>query len=60
VVYGTHTKWFTVVVPDSGGKRIGIRAVSIGQHPRGLVNGHNRPDYVRLVVNSIQVQVITV
>ena len=32
----------------SGGKKIGVRAVSIGQDPRGFVHGPNRPDYVRL------------
>jgi len=38
---------FTVHVPESGGKKIGVRAVSIGQDPRGYVHGPNRPDYVR-------------
>jgi hypothetical protein len=37
---------FTVHVP--GGKKVGVRAVSIGQDPRGFVHGPNRPDYVRL------------
>ena len=40
-------KKFTVHVPDSGGKKIGVRAISIGQDPRGYVHGPNRPDYVR-------------
>jgi predicted phage terminase large subunit-like protein len=39
---------FTVTLPNTGGRRIGVRAVSIGQDPRGLVDGPNRPDYVRL------------
>jgi len=39
---------FTVHIPDSGGKKTGVRAVSIGQDPRGFVHGPNRPDYVRL------------
>ena len=37
---------FTVHLP--GGKKVGVRAVSIGQDPRGFVHGPNRPDYVRL------------
>ena len=41
-------KNFTVHIPDSGGKKTGVRAVSIGQDPRGFVHGPNRPDYVRL------------
>jgi len=41
-------KNFTAHVPGSGGKKIGVRAVSIGQDPRGFVHGPNRPDYVRL------------
>jgi len=41
-------KNFTAYVPDSGGKKVGVRAVSIGQDPRGFVHGPNRPDYVRL------------
>jgi predicted phage terminase large subunit-like protein len=41
-------KNFTVHIPDTGGKKIGVRAVSIGQDPRGFVHGPNRPDYVRL------------
>jgi predicted phage terminase large subunit-like protein len=36
---------FTV---QSGGKKIGVRAVSIGQDPRGFVHGPHRPDYVRM------------
>jgi predicted phage terminase large subunit-like protein len=32
----------------SGTKQIGVRAVSIGQDPRGFVHGPNRPDYVRM------------
>ena len=39
---------FTAHIPGSGGKKIGVRAVSIGQDPRGFVHGPNRPDYVRL------------
>jgi predicted phage terminase large subunit-like protein len=39
---------FTAHVPGSGGKKVGVRAVSIGQDPRGFVHGPNRPDYVRL------------
>ena len=39
---------FTVPVPGSGGKKVGVRAVSIGQDPRGFVHGPNRPDYVRM------------
>jgi predicted phage terminase large subunit-like protein len=42
------TERFTVHVPASGGKTVGVRAVSMGQDPRGLVHGPNRPDYVRL------------
>ncbi|MBN2536392.1 MAG: hypothetical protein JXB88_26145 [Spirochaetales bacterium] len=41
-------KRFTVHIPESGGKTVGIRAVSIGQDPRGFVHGPNRPDYVRM------------
>jgi predicted phage terminase large subunit-like protein len=41
-------KRFTAFVPGSGGKRVGVRAVSIGQDPRGFVHGPNRPDYVRM------------
>jgi len=41
-------KRFKVDVPASGGKKIGVRAVSIGQDPRGFVHGPNRPDYVRM------------
>ncbi|MDR0709964.1 MAG: hypothetical protein LBF77_07855, partial [Spirochaetaceae bacterium] len=41
-------KRFTAFVPGSGGKKVGIRAVSIGQDPRGFVHGPNRPDYVRM------------
>jgi len=39
---------FTADIPGSGGKTVGVRAVSIGQDPRGFVHGPNRPDYVRL------------
>jgi predicted phage terminase large subunit-like protein len=41
-------KNFTAHIPGTGGKKVGIRAVSIGQDPRGFVHGPNRPDYVRL------------
>jgi predicted phage terminase large subunit-like protein len=41
-------KRFTAEVPGSGGKKAGVRAVSIGQDPRGFVHGPNRPDYVRM------------
>ena len=41
-------KNFTAHVPESGGKKIGVRAVSIGQDPRGFVHGAHRPDYVRM------------
>jgi predicted phage terminase large subunit-like protein len=41
-------KRFTAFVPGSAGKKIGVRAVSIGQDPRGFVHGPNRPDYVRM------------
>jgi predicted phage terminase large subunit-like protein len=41
-------KNFTAHIPGTGGKKIGVRAVSIGQDPRGFVHGPNRPDYVRL------------
>ena len=39
---------FTVNVPGSGGKSVGVRAISMGQDPRGFVHGPHRPDYVRL------------
>jgi predicted phage terminase large subunit-like protein len=39
---------FTVSVPGSGGKSIGVRAISMGQDPRGFVHGPHRPDYARL------------
>lgn len=39
---------FTVNVPGSGGKTVGVLAVSMGQDPRGFVHGASRPDYVRL------------
>ena len=39
---------FTVHLPGSSGKKIGVRAISIGQDPRGYVHGPNRPDYVRM------------
>jgi predicted phage terminase large subunit-like protein len=39
---------FTVDVPDSGGKTILVRSISIGQDPRGFVHGPHRPDYVRM------------
>jgi hypothetical protein len=35
-------------VPGSGGKSILVRAISIGQDPRGFVHGPNMPDYVRM------------
>jgi hypothetical protein len=41
-------KNFTAHIPGSGGRKVGVRAVSIGQDPRGFVHGPNRPDYVRL------------
>jgi predicted phage terminase large subunit-like protein len=41
-------KNFTAHVPGDGAKKVGVRAVSIGQDPRGFVHGPNRPDYVRL------------
>lgn len=41
-------KNFTAHIPNSGGKKVGVRAVSIGQDPRGFVHGPNRPDYVRM------------
>jgi predicted phage terminase large subunit-like protein len=39
---------FTVDVPGSRGKSILVRAISIGQDPRGFVHGPSRPDYVRM------------
>ncbi|MHB9292671.1 hypothetical protein Holit_01773 [Hollandina sp. SP2] len=39
---------FTANVPGSGGKTVGVLAVSMGQDPRGFVHGPCRPDYVRL------------
>jgi predicted phage terminase large subunit-like protein len=42
------TKRFTVNLPNSGGKTVGVRSISIGQDPRGFVHGPNHPDYVRL------------
>jgi len=39
---------FMAEVPESGRRLIGVRAISIGQDPRGFVFGHSRPDYVRL------------
>ncbi|MDR0556318.1 MAG: hypothetical protein LBG43_00380 [Treponema sp.] len=39
---------FKAHVPGSGGKTVGILAVSMGQDPRGFVHGPSRPDYVRL------------
>jgi predicted phage terminase large subunit-like protein len=41
-------KRFSATVPGSGGKKVGVRAVSIGQDPRGFVHGPHRPDYVRM------------
>jgi predicted phage terminase large subunit-like protein len=41
-------KRFKAAVPGSGGKTVGVRAISIGQDPRGFVHGHARPDYVRM------------
>jgi predicted phage terminase large subunit-like protein len=42
------TERFTVSVPGSGGKSVGVRAISTGQDPRGFVHGPHRPDYARL------------
>jgi predicted phage terminase large subunit-like protein len=39
---------FTLNVPNTGGKSVGVRAISMGQDPRGFVHGPHRPDYVRL------------
>jgi predicted phage terminase large subunit-like protein len=39
---------FTADVPGSGGKTVQVRAVSMGQDPRGFVHGPHRPDYVRM------------
>jgi len=39
---------FTAAVPGSGGKTVLVRAISIGQDPRGFVHGAHRPDYARL------------
>jgi predicted phage terminase large subunit-like protein len=39
---------FTAAVPESGGRTVGVLAVSMGQDPRGFVHGPSRPDYVRL------------
>jgi predicted phage terminase large subunit-like protein len=39
---------FTADVPGSGGKTAQVRAVSMGQDPRGFVHGPHRPDYVRM------------
>lgn len=39
---------FVAEVPGSGGKSVLVRAISIGQDPRGFVHGPARPDYVRL------------
>jgi hypothetical protein len=39
---------FAANVPGSGGKTVGVLAVSMGQDPRGFVHGPSRPDYVRL------------
>lgn len=39
---------FVAEVPGSGGKSVLVRAISIGQDPRGFVHGPSRPDYVRL------------
>ena len=39
---------FQVTVPGTGGKTTGVRAISMGQDPRGFVHGPHRPDYVRL------------
>jgi predicted phage terminase large subunit-like protein len=41
-------KRFSVTVPGLGGKKAGVRAISVGQDPRGFVHGPNRPDYVRM------------
>ena len=40
-------KKFTADVPGTG-RTVGVRAISIGQDPRGFVYGPNRPDYVRM------------
>ena len=42
------TKYFVAEVPGSTGKTVGVKAISIGQDPRGYVQGPFRPDYVRL------------
>ncbi|MDR0877234.1 MAG: phage terminase large subunit [Treponema sp.] len=44
----TSLKRFKADIPGAGGKTIGVRAISIGQDPRGFVHGPNRPDYVRM------------
>jgi hypothetical protein len=41
-----------VNVPNCGGKTLGIRAISMGQDPRGFVHGPHRPDHVK--VDDIQ------
>jgi predicted phage terminase large subunit-like protein len=44
----TAIKRFEARVPGSGGKKVGVRAISIGQDPRGFVHGPSRPDYARM------------
>jgi predicted phage terminase large subunit-like protein len=39
---------FTADIPGSGGKTVRVRAISMGQDPRGFVHGPHRPDYVRM------------
>jgi predicted phage terminase large subunit-like protein len=39
---------FRANVPGSGGRTVFVRAISIGQDPRGFVHGPARPDYVRM------------
>ena len=41
-------KRYSAEIPGSGGRKVGVRAVSIGQDPRGFVHGPYRPDYVRM------------
>ncbi|GHU01804.1 hypothetical protein FACS1894147_02350 [Spirochaetia bacterium] len=38
---------FKADVPGAG-RTVGVRAISMGQDPRGFVHGPSRPDYVRL------------
>ena len=39
---------FVADVPESSGHTVLVRAISIGQDPRGFVHGAHRPDYVRM------------